>query len=237
MLIDAMAGGELLRQEAGSFNQIKNTKKSSQRLKDSLIDNNLAVPLCLLMAQQRNCVVYQETDKDHLKLVGNLFDQCQDTLVQFGQFLATNLSIDDYTLRLPPMDQLLTRYHVNSDLAFFLARPMFNHQISLKFDALRREDGRGWKSKSDKAKQEVYVKAAFEVMTPVIEAIKPLHSHKVWDDISPQFLTTFWSLTMYDLFVPESVYEKEIAKLKAAPAKIGNVFNAYNNLFILMQVF
>lgn len=218
--IDAMAGGELLRQEAGSFNQIKNTKKSSQRLKDALIDNNLAVPLCLLMAQQRNCVVYQETDKDHLKLVGNLFDQCQDTLVQFGQFLATNLSIDDYTLRLPPMDQLLTRYHVNSDLAFFLARPMFNHQISLKFDALRREEKGSWKSKSDKAKQEVYVKAAFEVMTPVIEAIKPLHSHKVWDDISPQFLTTFWSLTMYDLFVPESVYEKEIAKLKAAPAKI-----------------
>ena len=31
--IDAMAGGDLLRQEAGSFNQIKNTKKSSQRLK------------------------------------------------------------------------------------------------------------------------------------------------------------------------------------------------------------
>ena len=35
-----------------------------------------------------------------------------------------------------------------------------------------------------------------------------------------QFLTTFWSLTMYDLFVPENVYEKEIAKLKSAPAKI-----------------
>ena len=97
--IDAMAGGELLRQEAGSFNQIKNTKKSSQRLKDALIDNNLAVPLCLLMAQQRNCVVYQETENSHLKLVGILFDQCQDTLVQFGQFLATNLSIDDYTYR------------------------------------------------------------------------------------------------------------------------------------------
>ena len=28
--IDAMAGGDLLRQEAGSFNQIKNTKKSSK---------------------------------------------------------------------------------------------------------------------------------------------------------------------------------------------------------------
>jgi len=122
-------GGELVRQEAGFFNQIKNTKKSSQRLKDALIDNNLAVPLCLLMAQQRTCVVYQETEDSHLKLVGKLFDQCQDTLVQFGQFLATNLSIDDYTTRLPPMSELLTLYHVNSDLAFFLARPMFNHQV------------------------------------------------------------------------------------------------------------
>ena len=56
-------------------------------------------------------------------------------------------------------------------------------------------------------------------MEPVIEAIRPLHPTKIWDDISPQFLTTFWSLTMYDLFVPEAVYEREIAKLKAAPAK------------------
>ena len=54
----------------------------------------------------------------------------------------------------------------------------------------------------------------------VIEAIRPLHPTKIWDDISPQFLTTFWSLTMYDLFVPETVYEREIAKLKAAPAKV-----------------
>ena len=64
-----------MRQEAGFYNQIKNTKKSSQRLKDALIDNNLAVPICLLMAQQRTCVVYQETENSHLKLVGSLFDQ------------------------------------------------------------------------------------------------------------------------------------------------------------------
>ena len=55
----------------------------------------------------------------------------------------------------------------------------------------------------------------------MIEAIRPLHPTKIWDDISPQFLTTFWSLTMYDLFVPEAVYEREIAKLKAAPAKVN----------------
>ena len=34
----------------------------------------------------------KETENDHLKLVGKLFDQCHDTLVQFGTFLASNMS-------------------------------------------------------------------------------------------------------------------------------------------------
>ena len=43
------------------LNQVKNTRKSSQRLKDCLIESGLAVPLVLIMAQQGNCVVYQVT--------------------------------------------------------------------------------------------------------------------------------------------------------------------------------
>ena len=38
---------------------MKNTRKSSQRLKDTLLEKDLAVPLVLLMAQQGNCVVYE----------------------------------------------------------------------------------------------------------------------------------------------------------------------------------
>merc|ERR1711899_492740 len=38
--------------------------------------------------------------------------------------------------------------------------------------------------------------------------------------ISPQFLATFWSLTMFDLFVPENIYSKEMAKKKLEIAKI-----------------
>merc|ERR1711881_625236 len=87
------------------------------------------------------------------------------------------------------------------------------------FDEIRKSD-KLWKTRSDNDKQEKYVDTALMVMKPVTAAIQPLHPSKVWDDISPQFLTTFWSLTMYDLFVPDNVYEKEIAKLKAAPAKM-----------------
>ena len=90
--LETSGGGELLRQEAASFTQIKNTQKSSQRLKDCLLEKDLVVALVLLMAQQGNCVVYQETESDHLKLVGKLFDQCHDTLVQFGTFLVSNMA-------------------------------------------------------------------------------------------------------------------------------------------------
>ena len=139
--------------------------------------------------------------------------QCQDTLVQFGSFLASNLSVDDYTRRLPGMGDLLTLYHVNSDLAFFLARPMFNHKITLKFDEVRKSD-KSWKAKTETERQDVHVKAALEVMEPVTEAIRRIYPVKTWDDISPQFLATFWSLTMYDLFVPDAIYEKEVTANK-----------------------
>ena len=153
-------------------------------------------------------IEFRTITKECIRILFLLF-QCQDTLVQFGSFLASNLSVDDYTRRLPGMGDLLTLYHVNSDLAFFLARPMFNHKITLKFDEVRKSD-KAWKSKTDNERQEVHVKAALEVMEPVTDAIRPIYPAKTWDDISPQFLATFWSLTMYDLFVPDAIYEKEV---------------------------
>lgn len=51
-------------------------------------------------------------------------------------------------------------------------------------------------------------------MGPIVESVKPLHPLKIWEDVSPQFLVTFWSLTMYDLHVPVDAYNKEIAKMK-----------------------
>lgn len=54
---------------------MRNTKKSSTRLKDALLEHGLALSLCLLMAQQRDGVVYKEGNERHLKLTGKLYDQ------------------------------------------------------------------------------------------------------------------------------------------------------------------
>ncbi|EAT47141.1 AAEL001716-PA [Aedes aegypti] len=211
--IGAMCGGELLRGEAGYFSQVRNTKKSSQRLKDALASNDLAVALCLLIAQQKHCVIYRETASSHLKLVGKLYDQCQDTLVQFGTFLGSTYSVEEYVERLPTIHSMLQEYHIHSDVAFFLARPMFSHAINQKYDQLRKADQNS-KKLSTSQKMAKYLEATAFVMNPVIESVRPLHPPKVWEDISPQFLVTFWSLSMYDLQVPAESYQREINKLK-----------------------
>lgn len=61
--------------QGGYFHQLRNTKKSSQRLKEALLEQDLALPLCLLMAQQKNCILYRDQEASHLKLVGKLYDQ------------------------------------------------------------------------------------------------------------------------------------------------------------------
>ncbi|KAL0588492.1 THO complex subunit 2 [Plecturocebus cupreus] len=201
--LEAMTGGEQLKAEGGYFGQIRNTKKSSQRLKDALLDHDLALPLCLLMAQQRNGVIFQEGGEKHLKL-------CHDTLVQFGGFLASNLSTEDYIKRVPSIDVLCNEFHTPHDAAFFLSRPMYAHHISSKYDELKKSE----KGSKQQHKVHKYITSCEMVMAPVHEAVVSLHVSKVWDDISPQFYATFWSLTMYDLAVPHTSYEREVNKLK-----------------------
>uniref|UniRef100_A0A4W5K2L9 THO complex subunit 2 n=1 Tax=Hucho hucho TaxID=62062 RepID=A0A4W5K2L9_9TELE len=208
--MEAMTGGEQLKAEGGYFGQIRNTKKSSQRLKDALLDHELALPLCLLMAQQRNGVVFLEGGEKHLKLVGKLYDQCHDTLVQFGGFLASNLSTEDYIKRVPSIDILCNQFHTPHDAAFFLSRPMYGHQILSKYDELKKAE----KGNRQQQKVHKYVAACELVMSPVHEAVVSLHPPRVWDDLRPQFYATFWSLTMYDLAVPHNAYDREVKKLQ-----------------------
>ena len=55
--------------------------------------------------------------------------QCQDTLVQFGSFLSMQLSTEEFVKRLPPIDTLISTYHVPQDAAFFLSRTQYAHSI------------------------------------------------------------------------------------------------------------
>lgn len=71
-----------------------------------------------------------------------------------------------------------------------------------------------YKKMSTNLKNQKYFEAVSEIMEPIHHSLVPLHSPKVWEDISPQFIATFWSLTMYDLYVPDDTYQLVINKAK-----------------------
>lgn len=223
--LDAMAGGDLLRQEAGYFNPIRNIKKCANRLKEALADHGLILPLCILLSQQRDYIVFQdaedrqkqmflpESEKTHLKLIGSFYDQSQDSLVQFSQFLSSTLTTEEYIHIFPKIDELVQEYHVSPDIAFFLSRPMYAHHIQSKYDEFRRVD-RNNKSADKPSKTQRYLESIEHVMQPVIDLAKSLHPPKIWEDMSPLFYTTFWTLSMSDCYVPNLAYEKQRANLK-----------------------
>lgn len=83
--------------------------------------------------------------------------------------------------------------------------------LQSKYDELKKAE----KGNKQQQKNHKYVAACEQVMKPVHESVVSLHPARVWDDLRPQFYATFWSLTMYDLAVPHSAYEREVNKLKA----------------------
>ncbi|EDV24606.1 uncharacterized protein TRIADDRAFT_56575 [Trichoplax adhaerens] len=73
--LEAQFGGDTLVAEGSFFTNIRNVKKSSQRLRDALLTENLAVPLCLLLGQQREKIIFDSSNDIHIKLIGKLYDQ------------------------------------------------------------------------------------------------------------------------------------------------------------------
>lgn len=57
--------------------------------------------------------------------------QCLDTLVQFGGFLATHMSPEEYNRRIPNLDVLGNEYNIPADVAFFMLRPRIGSSIGV----------------------------------------------------------------------------------------------------------
>ena len=64
--------------------------------------------------------------------------------------------------------------------------------------------------------QSSYRTAWYSVLDPIVEAARQLHLPKVWEDMSPKLYATFWSLCLYDLYVPTGRYENEVQKAHEA---------------------
>ncbi|VDO23544.1 unnamed protein product [Brugia timori] len=227
--LEALAGGDTLRQEAGSFSTVRTNRRAILRLRDALFKEHLIVGLSILTAQQRQCIVYSESPDIPLKLAGQMLDQCQETLIQFGSFLRTNVRQEDYCNRMPFVWELVGRFHLPVDAAFFISRPTFMHRVYVCFifkfvqrlqnnfdksrKSLRESDGS--KMKLDSNRKSALFRTAFDEMIGELESnLRPLLPDFIWADISSKIFTIFWVLSMYDISVPKSTYERELQRVR-----------------------
>ncbi|KHN79043.1 THO complex subunit 2 [Toxocara canis] len=222
--LEALSGGQTLRQEAGSFSQVRTNRRAMLRLRDALSKENLIVGLAILIAQQRQCIVFVESNDIPLKLAGKMLDQCQETLVQFGSFLRSNLRQDEYSSRIMSVPELISKYYLPTDAAFFLCRPSFMHRIYNSFDKCRRalRDADGNKTKLDANRKFAIFKSSFdEELSSLEQKLVPLLPDALWADISPKVFVVFWTLTMYDISVPKVAYEREIQRVRRSFAALA----------------
>ena len=200
--LDAQAGGETLRNcVIDLLGVAKNTKKSSTRLKEALQKHSLMVPLFMLIAQQRSACIFLN-DTHHLKMLGEIYDRCQDTLEQFQTFAGQNVTPVEYAAMLPTVGELCATYQLEPEVAFFIARPAL-HLIKTKNINVK-EGAKQGGAKEDAPTEQSIVES---------QRLRDVLPAETWEVLSPQLYATFWSLSLYDIYLPRERYQAEMHRL------------------------
>ncbi|RZC74870.1 hypothetical protein C5167_050352 [Papaver somniferum] len=233
--LDAMAGSETLRYQATAFGMTRNNKalvRSTNRLRDSLLPKDepkLALPLLLLIAQHRALVVIN-ADAPYIKMVSEQFDRCHGTLLQYVEFLNSALTpTTAYAQLIPPLEDLVHKYHLDPEVAFLIYRPVMRlfkcasgsePDVFWPCNNIKETSMSNTQSESSIPTTELVLDLGYPrkpiMWSELLDTVKEVLPSKAWNSLSPDLYATFWGLTLYDLYVPKSRYDSEIAKQHAA---------------------
>ena len=130
--IEALTGGEIMKQEIFHTLAVRSSKRLSARLKEALLKDDLLPSLFILMAQQKSCVVFVDSETLPLKLTGQLLDQCRDTFVQFNSFLQFAFKPDECAEILPKADSLIKDYFLPIECSMYFWREIYMRDIQVR---------------------------------------------------------------------------------------------------------
>jgi len=223
--IGGLAGGETLRREMLAFD--KSSKRAVSKLQDALCTPEIAVPMLVLIAQQRGYALFKG-DMGHIKLLGQLFDRCQLVLVQLVEFLsrsneqASSVGANEkhsYLELLPDFQTLCLVLRIEPQIALHAARPLVaaaaarqralvkeeksTIKLTTKLVVMNQPTANNMLDKWDS--NGALMKAAMLASLPSEE----------WEAMTTEFYLIFWSLSLYDIKVPIKAYDTQIAILRA----------------------
>mmetsp|Transcript_454 Transcript_454/g.661 ORF Transcript_454/g.661 Transcript_454/m.661 type:complete len:1353 (+) Transcript_454:201-4259(+) len=215
------AGSLVLKRETFAFGIVDAINlRALERVRSVLQSQNLGSTILILLAQSRRRLVFDGSgatrEKKHVKLIANLLDSCQVVMYMLLEFLTTDslkkyskqpmdsaqdekTVIETYAASLPPLEVLLNKYQLDPVSAWMFCRPIFR--------ALRRGGALGDEFNSHQGDRS--------------STIKGMLPEEVWKDLTTSLVDTFFSLSLYDIFFPESTYKAEIARLNDADQRLS----------------
>lgn len=200
--LEARAGGPTLGMETIDAALVNH--RAIPKLRDALVKTDLLVPLITLIGQQRNYIEHQATPP-HLKLVGRLYDDCQMTLNQLVEFMSS--SVDPQVLHdmLPSLPDLCLKYHLPVEVAFTTCRPIIRASDEILF-----EGPRGCNLKATKK-----ITSDWSPLSEsFLAAVALVYPNEVLSQLTATLVSTFWSLCLYDIYVPFTRYDTEVSRLR-----------------------
>ncbi|VAH83532.1 unnamed protein product [Triticum turgidum subsp. durum] len=219
--VDGMAGSETLRLQSSLFGSTRNYKvlnKSINKLRDSLLPKDepkLAIPLLLLIAQHRSKIIIN-ADATYIKMVSEQFDRCHGILLQYAEFLSSAVTPSTYVQLVPPLEDLVYKYHIEPDVAFLIYRPVMRlFKNASSGEACWPLDGNeeGESVSCDDIILHGDSSQKLIMWSDLLNTIRTILPTKAWNGLSPELYATFWGLTLYDLHFPKDRYDAEIKKL------------------------
>ncbi|KZO92194.1 hypothetical protein CALVIDRAFT_541217 [Calocera viscosa TUFC12733] len=110
-------------------------QKSSQRFLDMLQSTEFALPLLILLAQQRQVSCFVAAEKDAPKKLADLFDNCQRVLFQYIFFFSTDMTPGAYAAFIPSLKDLCVKFHIEPSIAWHMLRPKLSTAVTIRTQA------------------------------------------------------------------------------------------------------
>jgi len=176
-----------------------------------------------------------------LKLLSELHDKCQDTVIQYTEFMQSQCSSDEgFRSSIPSVKELMLDFNLRAEMAFHIKRPYTfpngyynivdsgDAEAKEKFDRAKKEKG------ADTSKT---FEPSFDLTTPpsgplgeILVAANPnikeisaaAYGEDLFEIMDEQLYCTFWNLSLYDIYVPIEAYEQECKRQRDSAARLEN---------------
>lgn len=183
-----------------------------QRLGKALMHSSpsgspLAVPLLVLIAQQ-TCAVAYHFHGTFLKVVGNMYDICQQAFLQYSEVLGNAIHASAYSQEtLPSVEQLLCSFGLAPEVVWHMYRPFMDETKQTLL-------GQGPLLDRKKSLRGTVLPKGFdlEYLQSKVSLFVPGKSLR---NMSKELYMVFWMFNLQDIYVSEYEFNSKIARLKA----------------------